>query len=126
MTAFVWEMQIALAATPAVFTTYVLPEPVPPFNRDPVWQGSYHEMLSGKIRRDIVGKRNHFGLKWDGLTQAEADSLLAIWTLCMVPGNVVKFKCHLGTFTVIVANTEPETYDAVGYVSTGVVLEETL
>jgi hypothetical protein len=105
-------------------TTTTLPDPID-FTHDPVKQGAYHEMLNGKVRRDIVGSRNHFAIKWGGLTQTEADNLRTLFSSMVAAGAHCHFICHLGTFDVILANEDPHIYTSTGFISTGVVLEET-
>jgi hypothetical protein len=96
-----------------------LPEPTA-FRHDPVRQSGLHTILNGKTREDTFGIREHFYLAWTGLTLTEYASLVSLvrgtWPL--------SFVCHLGQYSVNLANFEPGDHSLGGYVSCAMELDE--
>lgn len=90
------------------------------FHVDPVTQGSVHVLLNGKARADEFGRRKHFYLGWEGLTDNELATIESAWET----DGAMTFQTHDADYTVCRANHAPIIYDNTGWISTSIELEE--
>jgi hypothetical protein len=92
------------------------------YHKEKIKQGGNHILLNGRSRADDFGDRYHFYLGWQGLTEAEADAIESAF----YAAGVLSFMDHVDTYSVVRANISPRDYDAVGWVTMNLELEQTV